>query len=286
MIEDLLQQKIATYAPSNALEQEHALAELMQHYVLAGLARAGFFARAFFQGGTCLRILFGMRRFSEDLDFMLKEPDPRFAWKPYLGRVGELCAQEGIRFELQDRSKLRGPVKKAFLKTDSVGKLLLLELPFSRDVRKTIRIKLEIDTNPPRGSTLQTSFIRFPVAAALTTQSLESGFGTKSHALLCRSYVKGRDWYDLLWYIERGVVPDLALLQNALEQLGPWAGKKVEVDARWYLDAMRARIEGIDWRAARADVVRFVPAREQEEIELWGRELFLHELGRLARRMR
>jgi hypothetical protein len=142
-----------------------------------------------------------------------------------LDPVGELCAREGITLELQDRSEVDGAVKKAFVKTDSIGKIVLLDLPFNRNARKKIRIKLEIDTNPPAGSSFETAYINFPVLSALTTQTLGSGFGTKSHALLCRDYIKGRDWYDLLWYIERGVVPDLRLLQSAIDQHGPWAGE-------------------------------------------------------------
>ena len=254
----------------------------MQHYVLAGLARAGLFTRAMFHGGTCLRILFSMHRFSEDLDFMLKAPDPGFSWEPYLDAVAALCEQEGIHFELRDRSELDGTVKKAFLKTDSIGKVVLLHLPFKRDRRREIRIKLEIDTRPPAGSSVQTAFITFPVTAAITAQSLESGFGTKSHALLCRRYVKGRDWYDLLWYVERRVVPDLALLQSALDQQGPWAGKGQVATLSWYLEALRARIDALDWAAAREDVVRFVPAREQQGVALWSRELFHSLVDRLA----
>jgi len=282
MIEDLLREKLGSYRPQNAIEQEHALQEVMQHYVLAGLARAGLFKEALFHGGTCLRILFGMRRFSEDLDFMLKAPDPGFGWRPYLEAVGELCRQEGIHFELLDRSELEGSVRKAFLKTDSIGKVVLLDLPYSRDARRKIRIKLEIDTNPPEGSAFQTAFIGFPVTAAITVQSLESAFGTKSHALLCRRYIKGRDWHDLLWFISRQVAPDLLLLQNAIDQQGSWAGQHQVVTPEWYIESLRARIDAVDWAAARDDVIRFVPARDQEGVALWGQDLFRYHLDRLA----
>ena len=283
MVEDLLQEKLRTYQPADAVEQEHVLAELMQHYVLAGLSRAGLFREAFFHGGTCLRILHGMRRFSEDLDFMLKRPQPDFAWRRYLDPVGELCAREGITLELQARSEVDGAVKKAFVKTDSIGKIVLLDLPFNRNARKKIRIKLEIDTNPPAGSSFETAYINFPVLSALTTQTLRSGFGTKSHALLCRDYIKGRDWYDLLWYIERGVVPDLRLLQSAIDQQGPWAGVGQEVTPSWYLEALRARIATVDWEAAKRDVIRFVGARDREGVALFRADLFRHQVDRLAR---
>jgi predicted nucleotidyltransferase component of viral defense system len=187
------------------------LQELMQHYVLASLSRAGMFSEAIFHG---------VSRFSEDLDFLLKRPDPGFRWNKYLEAVDRDCAQEGIEFGLLDKSAADNAVQKAFLKTDSIGKVLLLALPFERPNPRKIRIKLEIDTNPPAGSAFQTSYITFPGVAAVTTQTLPSGFGTKAHALLCRRYVKGRDWYDFVWYTSRKIKPDLELLQNALFQQG------------------------------------------------------------------
>ena len=94
MLSDVLQARIREYAPANAIEQENMLAELMQHYVLASLSRSGLFSAAMFHGGTCLRICHGMNRFSEDLDFLLKQPDRRFAWEPHLKRIAADCEAE------------------------------------------------------------------------------------------------------------------------------------------------------------------------------------------------
>ncbi|MFH1023372.1 MAG: nucleotidyl transferase AbiEii/AbiGii toxin family protein [Planctomycetota bacterium] len=282
MNHDLLRDRIRQYAPANAIEQENVIAEIMQHFVLAGLSRAGFFAEGIFHGGTCLRILYGTSRFSEDLDFLLRQPDPAFAWGDYLAQVRDDCLAQGIRFEAQDRSGAEATVRKAFLKTDSIGQVLVLDLPFPRQRSRKVRIKLEVDTNPPAGSGFETHYLTFPVTGAITTQTLGSGFALKSHALLCREYAKGRDWYDFLWYVSRKVVPEFALLGNAMDQQGPWAGQRVRVTADWYLGAMRARIGGLDWDAARSDVARFLPAREQESLALWKPELFLYHLDQLA----
>jgi len=276
-----LSARIREYAPANPVEQENVLQELMQHYVLSSLSRAGLFAEALFHGGTCLRIVYGMNRFSEDLDFLLKQPDPNFRWQGYLESVRKDCAQEGIPFEVQDKSQAGTTVQKAFLKTDSIGKILTLELPFERYQARKIRIKLEIDTNPPAGSTFTTSYITFPVTAPLTTQSLESGFALKLHALLCRSYVKGRDWYDFVWYVARKTRPDLNLLRNALHQQGPWAGQPITVTRPWVQETMAAAIQRIDWTAARADVQRFLPLREQEGLRTWSADFFLHFLAQM-----
>ncbi len=120
------------------------------------------------------------------------------------------------------------------------------------------------------------------MTAAITTQTLESGFATKSHALLCRGYTKGRDWYDFLWYISKKIVPDLNLLGNALDQQGPWAGKKIRITKDWYIQSIRARIVQVDWEAARQDVTRFIPSKEQDSLALWNPDLFLYYLDRLA----
>jgi len=279
---DILHRHISALGPANAVEQENMLQELMQHLVLASLSRAGFFSVGCFHGGTCLRILYGTSRFSEDLDFLLKKPDPAFRWRPYLERIRRDCLADGIHFDVQDKKRTDAVVQKAFLKTDSIGQILTLDLPFERDRRKKIRVKLEVDTNPPTGSRFESRYITFPMTTAITTQDLGSGFATKSHALLCRRYTKGRDWYDFLWYVSKKVVPELQLLANALHQQGPWADQMLDVTADWYLKVMRARIMEIDWKAARSDVERFVPSSEQESLALWKPDLFLNQLDRLA----
>lgn len=282
MIQDVLANRLKEYSVANTLEQENVLQELMQQYVLASLWRTKFFARAAFHGGTCLRILYGMNRYSEDLDFVLKEASTSFEWCPYLERIKEDCRAEGIEFEVTDRGHLGEAVKKAFLKTDSIGQILNLELTYERRASRKIRIKLEVDTNAPDGAIFETRYLTFPVTAAIISMDLSSGFGAKSHALLCRDYIKGRDWYDFLWYASRRIVPNLELLGNALEQQGPWSGQNLRIDGDWYLDAMKRRIESIDWTAAREDVQRFVMSREQPSLDLWTQDLFLQQLERLA----
>ena len=278
MIEDVLSEKIKEYRPDNALDQENVLQELIQHFVLVSLARAGLFQLAEFHGGTFLRIIHGLDRFSEDLDFVLKQADPRFAWSKYMDVIVQDCAHENIQFEVVDRSAVDAPVKKAFLKTDSIGKLLVLNLPFSRHSSRKIKIKLEIDTNPPAGSTFETSYISFPVMTPITTQTLESSFASKSHALLCRSYSKGRDWYDFLWYASRKTRPNFTLLSNALDQQGPWQGRQIDVSAEWYLKHLRQVVVDTDWARTKEDVSRFLPLSQQESLDLWNQDFFLYHV--------
>ena len=286
MIEDVLSERVRELRPANAIEQENLLKELIQHFILASQARHRFFSHAAFHGGTCLRILWRLRRFSEDLDFLLRQPDDGFRWAPYLEKVRGDLEAEGLDVEVQERSSAGRAVKGVLLKTTLDGTLLARSLPHPRDPRLKVRIKLEIDTNPPPGSRFETRFLTFPMTAAITAQTLESSFALKSHALLCRRYTKGRDWYDFLWYSAREVMPQLELLGNALNQQGPWAGQAVVVTPGWYLQALRKRIEEIDWQEAAREVARFVPANEQEALALWSRDLFVHHLDRLRERQR
>ena len=170
---------------------------------------------------------------------------------------------------------------KAFLKSDSLGTILTVELPFPCYNPQKKRIKLEVDTNPPAGSEFETSYTTFPNVSAISSQTLSSGFATKAHALLCRRYIKGRDWYDYLWYVRRKIEPNFLLLNNALFQQGPWAGREIDVNVPWFIRALREVIQRIDWNTARPDVQRFLPTSEQAGLREWTMELFLYQTERL-----
>ncbi len=278
----IIQDRLDSYHCKTALEEELALREITQEVALAALARTDFFMFAAFQGGTCLRIFYGTNRFSEDFDFILKEPDKSFDLQPYLkGLLDELLAY-GYELELTDRSKAEIAVKKAFLKDASIGKLLQLShLRADRSMRK-IRIKLEIDTNPPAGSNYETKYLDFPFVSSVTVQDLPSMFAGKLHALLCREYTKGRDWYDLIWYTSRGAEINYRFLASALKQQGPWQGQEVKVDKDWFLKALRERICSLNWQEARDDIRRFVRQNELPSIELWSKDFFLDRLDNYA----
>lgn len=284
MIPRFLEQRIGEYAITNTLDQENVLQEIVQEIILAGLSRAGLFSkdRAVFHGGTCLRIAYGMNRFSEDLDFFLRRPDPKFSWQRYLEQAVRDGHGEGLDFSFREGRGERTAVRNAYLSTDSFGQDAGSALPYARDPRKLIKVRLEIDVNPPAGSTVETRYLAFPVTTAITTQSLGSGFAMKIGAMLGRAYTKGRDWYDFIWYVQKRIAPDLDLLGRAASQHGPWAGRSVKADRAWVETNLRKRILEIDWKTARRDVERFLPLREQESLKLWARDFFLHHLGLLV----
>lgn len=281
MIEHLFKERIKYYDPADSLEQEHVIQEILQQIILASLSRVGFFSQAVFHGGTCLKMFHGLPRFSEDLDFMLAKKDREFSWGLLLARVKEDAEDMGISFEIRDRSNACATMKKAFLKTDSAGAIISAELPFRHDERKKFRIKLELDTNPPDGSEKENRFLTFPFAAAVTTQTLASGFALKLHALLCRSYDKGRDWYDFIWYATRKICPNYSLCANAMTQSGPWKGQNISVNVLWLAEQLVQKIQKVDWEMVRNDVTRFLPAREVKSLDLWKEDFFLYHAREL-----
>lgn len=277
---EIIQQKLLDYHCKTIIEQENALKEIAQEIALMALSRAGFFKIAAFQGGTCLRILYGLERFSEDLDFVLEKPDKNFDWEAYIKNMREEFNAYGYSLDAVHRKKLDTVIKTAFLKADSEGGMLVIK--DSRFHKPKLRIKLEIDTNPPDGSTYALNYLDFPLAYSVQSQDLPSLFAGKSHALLCRDYVKGRDWYDFCWYVAKKVSINFELLNNAINQAGPWKNKTISVTPEWYLKELRARIMQIDWEAAKKDVERFLRARELPTLELWSKDFFLSRMDKLA----
>ena len=197
---EIVQRQLEKYQCQTPLDEENAIKEITQEIALMALSRTGFFRIAEFHGGTALRILHGLQRFSEDLDFALFKPEKNFDWQNYFLAIETELKIYGYNVELQDRSITNQTVKKAFLKDNSVGKVLILQYPEIFHTQKKIRIKLEIDTNPPLGAISELKYLSFPLSFSVIAQDLSSSFAGKIHALLCRNYLKGRDWYDFVWY--------------------------------------------------------------------------------------
>ncbi len=277
----IIQDRLRSFRCQSVQEEEHALREITQELVLAALTRTDFYNVACFHGGTCLRIFYGLNRFSEDLDFALKQPDPDFELDKYLKKIALELEAFGYRIEIADRSTIGSAVKKAFIKDDSLGKILKLQYLNVGRVMSKIRIKIEIDTRPPSGSSYENKYLDFPFLSAVTVHDLPSLFAGKIHALLCREYMKGRDWYDFLWYAGRSAKINLKLLGSSFDQAGPWAGQGLLVDEKWCQEQLRAKILSVDWPSTREDVQRFVKPSDLASLDLWTTELFLDRSDRL-----
>ena len=277
---DLIQQRLDEYQSGNAIEEEQAIKEIIQEIALFALWKAGFFEVAAFQGGTSLRILHGLPRFSEDLDFILKEPDPEFDWSDHLKKLLENLEEFAPKTEVKDKSRMDQAVRKAVLKDNSVSNQLNLSFYRGQEDKKQT-IKLEIDVNPPSGSEFEYTYKDFPVDYEVCHQDLGSNFSLKVHALLCRPYLKGRDWYDFNWYVKKGIKPNLPLLQAALIQDGPWKGEDLKIDEDWVKNELLNKIASINWKEAVADVERFMNKTERDSLKLWNDRFFTQKAKKL-----
>jgi len=277
----IVQEKLSAYNCQSTQEEMFALREITQELVLTALSRSDFFKVAAFQGGTCLRILHSLDRFSEDLDFVLKETNNRFDLVNFLKNIEIELNAYGYEPTFKDRSTIDASVKKGFIKDTSIGKLLELHYVQTNSRPKAIRIKIEVDTNPPAGSHYETRRLDWPLAFAVTLQDLPSLFAGKCHALLCREYVKGRDWYDLLWYVARKVPINALLLKNALVQQGPWKDKKLTLNDRWLQDAFQNKIQSVDWKEAKQDIQRFLKPNQLQQLDQWNEKFFLETVSKI-----
>ena len=278
----IIQERLDNYNSQSIQEEQFALKEITQELALHSLYNAGFFKRVAFQGGTCLRILYGLNRFSEDLDFALLEPDKKFDLVHYLASMNQELKAFGYDVKIESKASANNAVQNAFLKDDSLGRIINARYTQADGNPRSLKIKFELDVNPPAGAKIETKFHDFPVYFSVTTQDLSSLFAGKSHALLVRPYIKGRDWFDFLWYVSRKAPLNLMFLSNALDQLGPWKGKKIKVNMSWYKREMTKRIKSIDWNKARTDVSRFLRPSDLKTLELWNTNFFLMNLERLV----
>lgn len=278
---DIIQDKLEQYRCKNVLEEENAIKEITQEIALLALSRAGFFKIAEFHGGTALRIFYKLPRFSEDLDFALLQPNHEIKLLPFLNKMADEFSAYGYDIEIDDRSKADTTIKKAFLKDDSIGKVLSLRYPVLNGVRKKIKIKVEVDSNPPAGATIVTKYLDFPQAFSIQCKDLASLFAGKCHALLCRTYIKGRDWYDFVWYMARNAAVNYVLLQNALMQQGPWQGKIIDCNADWLRTHLIDKIESINWEEAVNDVAPFLSGNERRGLEVWSKDFFISRADKL-----
>ncbi len=237
--------------------------EALQASILGSLQRAGGMIPLAFHGGTALRFLYSIRRFSEDLDFALERKDRDYDFRSLLGAIRRDMTREGYAVELKVND--RKVVHSAFVRFPG----LLHELGISPHPTEILAIKLEVDTRPPAGAGLRTSLVRKHVTLQLQHHDRASLLAGKLHAVLQRSYTKGRDLYDLIWYLsDRGwPSPNLELLNNALRQ-SAWDGLPMTNET--WREQVRSRIAGFDWQRAVDDLDPFVES--PEEIDLITRE--------------
>lgn len=277
----IIQERLKSYKPLSKQEELSALKEIYQEIALAGLARSDFFKLAAFQGGTALRIVHQLKRFSEDLDFVLLKPYESFQWQSYLKAVELEFKSFGVNLEIKDRADAKGAIRTAFLKEDSFARILELTYDRLPSDEQKITIKLEIDTLPPEGSDFENAFLTYPYPFSILIQDWASLFASKCHALLCRKYEKGRDWFDFLWYLSKKTPINYLLLKNALYQSGPYKGKDISFNRKWLHEEFEKKIAAVDWKMARRDVENFLRPEERKFVENWSKELFQKQIEKI-----
>lgn len=279
----IIQQRLLSYNCKTEIDEQHAIREITQDVILAALGRSDFFQHALFHGGTCLRIFYGLNRFSEDMDFILQEPDKEFRFENCINPLKDELSAYGYNADIADRSTAGAAVKKAFLKDESIGKVIEFKYPGRTGPMSKIRIKLEVDTSPPIGSGSEMKYVDFPFVSSVAVQDRPSLFAGKLHALLCREYTKGRDWYDFIWYTSQDIDINYTFLTSAIAQMGPWKNQGVQVNETWLIGELEKKILSLNWGQVADDVRRFIPINEQQSLDLWGKELFLQQLTKLRK---
>lgn len=257
VIRDTFKERVIKNGIQTKAEYFHEQREILQEVVLAGLAQTDFFKRASFLGGTCLRIMHRIDRYSEDLDFSCIAKEPGFSWKPYLDTVQTYAAQFGVALETVDKTKLNLPIRKAFIKDSSIERMM--NLPWTRksgSPEKT-HIKLELDANPPPSAHTELKKYTFPADCMIKKNDLPSLFAGKCHALLCRKYEKGRDWFDFNWFVNKGIAPNYPYLASMTYQQGPWRNVDVAVNKQWLCTELRKKIDELNFTIINKDIEAF-----------------------------
>lgn len=272
-------QMLEQYNCKSAGEYRNALKEVIQEVALCGLSRGGFFNKTAFYGGTALRIFYGLDRFSEDLDFSLLEPDEGFELTKYFSALEAEFAANGFELEIQKKEKsVESAVQSAFIKGETLTHLLSV-VPSNPKIlgisnSELIKIKFEVDTEPPPEARFEDKYGLLPIPYLVRMYDESSLFAGKIHAVLCRSWknrVKGRDFYDYLWYLARGTSVNLLHLQKRLEQSERWdEGSPLTLTELKQM--LVTRFKAVDFLSAKQDVFPFI--KNPSQLDLWSKEFF------------
>lgn len=279
-------QMLAKYACKSADGYVQALREILQEIALLGLWRSKFFEHAAFYEDTALRILYGLDRFSEDLDFSLLKPVEDFDLESYSKSLEKELVAFGfdVKVEVKNKSS-ETAVQSAFLKGNTANQLLVIQAgqEVVREIPpgQLVKIKLEIDTDPPGGFSTENKYLLQPIPFSVRSYVLPDLFAGKMHALLCRKWknrVKGRDWYDFVWYCANHPQLHLAHLEKRMRQSGHWA-EDTPLEDESFLKLISQAIEQLDIDQAKSDVLPFV--REPASLDVWSQDFFRDIVNRV-----
>ena len=281
-IEAMLQR----YTTGSVEQKKNAMKEIIQEIVLCGLSRAGFFRQAAFYGGTALRIFYGLDRFSEDLDFSLKKPDPDFSLQEYFPVLAKEAAAYGLQVTVSEKQKTQeSHIRSAFLKGNTKEHLLLFyadqELLKNIMPQEIIKVKFEVDVAPPPFASFEHRYQLLPAPYEIQLYDAPSLFAGKLHAVLCRSWkqrIKGRDLYDYIFYLTHKMQVNMPHLKARLVE-SQVLKEEDSFDKSVLKDLLSERFDTIDFKAAQQDVEPFI--QDKSSLQLWSKEFFLQITERM-----
>lgn len=265
---NVFEQMLASYEVNDREDKLNAIHEVMQQVTLAALGQGGFFEKAAFYGGTCLRIFHGLPRFSEALDFSLLRSEPDFSLEPYFPGIETLFASMGQKVHLSVKKKSKqSTIHSAFLKSDTVQYDLQLERG------RNIRIKIEVDTTPPLMFDSEQKLLLHPYSFYTRCFTLPCLFAGKMHALMYRGWknrVKGRDWFDFEWYVRRGVPLNFSHFCERVRQFASADAEGMTVER--FRSELKEKLRSVSVDAVRRDVEPFV--RDVHALDIWSADYF------------
>ncbi len=273
---NIIEQMLKKYDPQSETELINALKEIFQEITLLGLYRGGFFDKAAFYGGTSLRILYGLERFSEDLDFSLLEKNSNFDIEKYFPSVVSEFEALGIEISLNKKSKSSDTnIESAFLKNDTSIHTLNIEAKGLENIHsgRKIKIKLEVDTNPPLKFQTESKTLLLPMTFNVRTMTLPNLYAGKMHALLFRSWktrVKGRDWFDFEWYVKNNTPLNLEHLCQRMKESGNF--DKDILTKEEFAELLHNKIDTLDIEQAINEVKGFV--KDVRVFDFWSKDYF------------
>jgi len=279
-MDNIILQMLEGYACRTASDYENSLKEIMQEIALLGLWRAKFYEHALFYGGSSLRILYGLTRFSEDLDFSLLAPNPDFDLAKYHAAIVAELEGFGFDVEVQTINKtIASQIDSAFIKAGTKINFVRIHVPERLVARlhnnQTMKIKIEVDLDPPGNHGVEVKDIFRPIPFQVKTMPMADLFAGKMHALLARNWqarVKGRDFYDYLWYLGRKSALNLKHLEARLQQSGHLEGP---LTAALFREMLTNKFREVDLENAKTDITPFLNDREKATLDLWSNDYFI-----------
>ncbi len=265
----------------------NALREIMQNVALLALHRQNFFNHAAFYGGTALRILHGLKRGSEDMDFSLLKPDANFSLGSYANGIETEFASFGLDAEFSQKIKMvHSNIQSAFLKSNTQAQLLSIGLDAalakSINIHSQLKIKIEVDIQPPPDFETEIKYVYQPLPFAVRSYTLANLLAGKLHAVLFRSWksrIKGRDWYDLAWYAGTHPQYQLKHLENRARQSENYTGEQA-LTHQQVLGWLKNALQKLDIELAKQDIRPFL--YDPRELDIWSKKFFEDVFSRLV----